>query len=311
MIVIAGGTGFLGRPLAAMLAAEGHPVTVLTRSAATATSGRDAARAAPGSIAQLEWRPDGTTGPWSRALDGADAVINLAGESIAARRWTAAQKIRLIASRLQATKSLVEAIARSTRPPAVFVSASAIGYYGDRGGDVLTEPSPPGRDFLAELCVQWEREAMHANGPRTRVALIRTGIVLDANGGALAKMLPPFKAFVGGPLGSGRQFMSWIHRSDWLALVRWMTSHDLVGGPINATAPEPVTNADFSSALGRALHRPSLLPAPAFALRLLLGEMADPLLLASQRVLPARAEALGFQFSYPTLQPALQAIVAG
>lgn len=190
-------------------------------------------------------------------------------------------------------------------------SASAIGYYGDRGNEELTEASDPGDDFLARLCVRWEREAMRANSPQTRVVLIRTGIVLDPDGGALARMLPPFRAGVGGPLGSGRQYMSWIHRNDWVSLVRWMITNDLVGGPINATAPEPVTNKDFSRTLGRALHRPSLLRAPAFALRLLLGEMTDPLLLASQRVLPARADALGFQFAYPRLEPALQALLAG
>jgi uncharacterized protein len=311
MIVIAGGTGFLGRPLAAALAAGGHAVTVLTRHHADRGGGPPAApRAAAGSIVQVDWRPDGTTGPWIRAIDGADAVVSLAGESIAARRWTARQKTRLGESRLLATKSLVDAIAAAASPPKVFISGSAIGYYGDRGDEVLSEPSAPGRDFLAELCVQWERAAMRANNPRTRATLIRTGIVLHSTGGALAKMLPPFKAFVGGPLGSGQQYMSWIHRDDWVALVSWAITNDLVGGPINATAPEPVTNLEFSRALGRALHRPSLLPTPASALRLLLGEMADSLLLASQRVIPARAEDLGFQFSHPRLEPALESLFA-
>lgn len=311
MIVIAGGTGFLGRPLAASLAAGGHAVTVLTRPRADGRGNPPASpRAASGSIVQVEWHPDGTTGPWMRAIDGAAGVVNLAGESIAARRWTASQKARLVESRVLATRSLVDAIAAAASPPKVFISGSAIGYYGDRGDEVLSEPSAPGRDFLAELCVQWEREAMRANSARTRAALIRTGIVLHSTGGALAKMLPPFKAFAGGPLGSGQQYMSWIHRDDWVGLVSWAITNDLVGGPINATAPEPVTNLEFSKALGRALHRPSLLPAPAVALRLLLGEMADSLLLASQRVIPARAEELGFQFSYPRLEPALEHLFA-
>jgi hypothetical protein len=307
LVVIAGGTGFLGQPLATALASEGHAVTVLTRKGAPRSA---AQRPTPGSVAQVEWNPDGSLGPWSQTLDGATAVINLAGESIAARRWTAAQKARLIDSRRGATRSLVAAIGSSREPPPVFISASAIGYYGDRGEEALTETSGPGTDFLATLAVEWERLALQAQSPRTRVALVRTGIVLDPHGGALGRMILPFKAFVGGPLGSGMQYMSWIHRGDWLALVRWMTINDAASGPINATAPAPVTNTEFSRELGRALGRPSLLPAPAFALRLLLGEMADPLLLTSQRVLPARAGSLGFQFSYPNLGPALQALLS-
>ena len=307
MIVIAGGTGFLGRPLAARLAADGHAVTVLTRTTTSGTSGHNSSRPAGSSIGYLEWQPDGTTGPWSRAIEGAGAVVNLAGESIAAR-WTTTHKTRILESRLNATKSLVAAITAARQPPPLFVSASAVGYYGDRGEEVLTEQSAPGRDFLADVCVQWEREAMRADSPRTRVAVVRSGMALDPSGGALAKMLPPFKMFVGGPLGSGRQFMSWIHRSDWVALVRWIITNATVGGVVNATAPEPVTNATFAKTLGRALHRPSLLPAPAFALRMLVGEMADGMLLASQRAMPACAETLGFPFSYPRLELALDSL---
>ena len=308
MIVIAGGTGFLGRALAAALADGGQSITVLTR---TGPAGRPPTRTASGSIVHVEWRPDGTGGNWMSAIDGADAIVNLAGESIAAGRWTTSRKAGLIESRLRATTSLVNAIGALRKPPAVFVSASAIGYYGDRGDEMLTEGSTPGSDFLAELCVRWEREAMRAKSDRTRVALIRTGIVLDVKGGALAKLLPPFKLFVGGPLGSGRQYMSWIHLVDWVRLVRWTIGRDLAVGPINATAPGPVTNREFSKALGAALHRPSLLTTPAFALRVLLGEMAGPLLLSSQRVLPAHAVQLGFQFSYPRLEAALQSWFAG
>jgi uncharacterized protein (TIGR01777 family) len=307
LIVIAGGTGFLGKPLSTALAAEGHAIVVLSRKGTS----RDARHLpSPGSIAFVEWNPDGTEGSWGPVLDGAAAVINLAGESIASRRWTAAQKARIVDSRRNATRSLVAAISNTRNPPHVFVSASAIGYYGDRGNEILTEESPPGSDFLANLAVEWERHASQAQNPQTRVVLVRTGIVLDPHGGALPRMITPFKAFVGGPLGSGRQYMSWIHRGDWLSLVRWIVSNDALSGPVNLTAPTPVTNAEFSKELGRALGRPSLLPAPAFGLRLLLGEMADPLLLASQRVLPSRAESLGFQFSYPQLQPALQALLS-
>jgi hypothetical protein len=306
LIVIAGGTGFLGQPLATSLAAEGHAVVVLTRRRVAPAPGHPTA----GSIGYVEWSPDGTLGPWSRTLEGAGALINLAGESIAARRWTPTHKAQIVDSRRGATKSLVAAIGGAHQPPRVFLSASAVGYYGDRGDEVLTEQSPPGTDFLANVAVEWEHWAAGAQSPQTRVALLRTGIVLDPHGGALARMILPFKAFVGGPLGSGRQFMSWIHRGDWLALVRWITTNEAMSGPINMTAPEPVTNAEFSKELGRALGRPGLLPAPAFALRIILGEMADPLLLASQRVLPARAESLGFQFSYPRLGPALHALLS-
>jgi uncharacterized protein (TIGR01777 family) len=305
LIAIAGGTGFLGQPLATSLAAEGHAIVVLTRS----TPRNASSPPSPGSMTHVEWKPDGRADSWSRALEGAGAVINLAGESLASRRWSSAQKARIVDSRRNATTSLVAAIGSLRKPPAVFVSASAIGYYGDRGDEILTEQSAPGSDFLSNLAVEWERHALQAENPQTRVALVRTGIVLDPHGGALARMVVPFKAFVGGPLGSGRQYMSWIHRGDWLALLRWMITNESAAGPINATAPTPVTNAEFSKQLGRALGRPSLLPAPAFALRLLLGEMADPLLLASQRVLPARAESLAFQFSYPQLGPALDALL--
>lgn len=304
MIVIAGGTGFLGRPLATALSADGRQVTVLTRKRPPGTP-------ASGSIAHVEWHPEDERGAWTTLIDGAEAIVNLAGESIVSGRWTTGRKVRLVESRLQATRSLAGAISAATNPPPVFVSASAIGYYGDRGDEVLTEASAPGNDFLADLCVQWEREATRAKSERTRVALIRTGIVLDTAGGALRKMLPPFKMFAGGPLGSGQQYMSWIHLTDWVRLVRWMIGTDRASGPINATAPAPVANREFSKALGAALHRPSLLPAPAFALRLLLGEMADSLLLASQRVLPARAAELGFPFSYPRLEPALHSLFAG
>ena len=185
------------------------------------------------------------------------------------------------------------------------INASAIGYYGDRGDETLTEDAGPGRDFLAELGVEWEREALAAGQGGARVVLLRTGIVLDPREGALAKMLTPFRLSAGGPFGSGRQFMSWIHRDDWVSLARWAVETPGVRGPLNLTAPDPVTNADFARALGRALHRPAVVPAPGFALTLLLGEMAGPLLLHSQRVVPAKALAAGFRFAHPDLDEAL------
>jgi len=299
-IVIAGGSGFLGRPLAAALARDGHEIVVLTR-------GGGAARG----LAQLrsvEWTPDGETGPWSTDIDGAGAVVNLAGESIAGRRWSDAQKQRILDSRVKATRSLVAAVRTAAAPPPVLVSGSAVGYYGPLGDEVATEDTPPGSDFLAHVCVQWEAEAMRAANTRTRVVCIRTGIVLEQDGGALPQMLPPFKFGAGGPVGSGRQYWPWIHRDDWIALVRWAIQTRDAADALNATAPNPVTNAEFARALGRAMHRPAFMPAPAFALRLMLGEMADALLLSGQRAVPARAERLGFGFRYPRLDEALGAI---
>ena len=299
-IVIAGGTGFLGRPLAERLVAEGHDVVILTRRAASELPAR-----------AVVWSPGGDVGhagAWANEIDGANAVINLAGESIAGRRWSAAHKQQILDSRLHATRSLAAAIARASRPPSVFASGSAVGYYGPLGDEVAVETTPAGSDFLAQVCQQWEAEANRAASPRTRVVCIRTGLVLERDGGALPQMLPPFKFGVGGPVGSGRQYWPWIHRTDWIDLVRWAIRTDAAAGPLNATAPEPVRNAEFAHALGRALHRPSFMPAPAFALRLLLGEMADALLLSGQRAIPATAGTLGFSFTYTRIDDALGAI---
>ncbi|MGH9349052.1 MAG: TIGR01777 family oxidoreductase [Vicinamibacterales bacterium] len=294
-IVVAGGTGFLGRALGERLRQDGHDVRVLSRRAAS-----------PGDIA---WSPDGSTGAWAKALDDADAVVNLAGESIAGGRWTAARKARIRDSRIRATRSLVTAIQQAARPPAVLLSGSAVGYYGPRGDEPLTEQAPAGDDFLAGVCRDWEAEALRA-ASTTRVVLLRTGLVLDKDGGALPQMALPFKLFGGGPVGSGRQFYSWIHRGDWVGLVRWALGAGRVSGPLNLTAPNPLPNREFAKTLGRVLRRPSFMPAPGVVLRVALGEMADALLLAGQRVLPAEAQAQGYRFEYPTLEPALRAIYA-
>ena len=299
-IVIAGGTGFLGRPLARALAADGREVVVLTR--------RPSAPPATPEARFVTWRPEGIGGAWAAEIDGAGAVVNLAGESIAARRWSSTQKQRILDSRLQATRSLAEAVRSAARPPLAFVSGSAVGYYGPLGDEIVTEATPAGSDFLAGVCAKWESEAAHAGGTGTRVACMRTGLVIERDGGALPRMLLPFRLGAGGPLGSGRQYMPWIHRDDWVALVRWAIDTPAALGPINATAPRPVTNQEFSRALGRALHRPAFMPAPAFALRLALGEMADALLLSGQRAVPAKAEHLGFRFRYTLLDEALGAI---
>ncbi len=306
-IVVAGGTGFLGRPLCETLAADGHAVVVLTRSASRASSSLSSLSSLSRTVAisAVDWSPDGRVGAWASVVDGADAVVNLTGESIGARRWSKAQKARIRDSRMLATRSVVAAIKAAPRPPAVLINASAIGYYGDRGAEQLTETSTPGSGFLADLCVEWEHEATRAATASTRVTLIRNGLVLE-RGGVLDRMLLPFKLFAGGPVGSGRQYMSWIHRTDWIDLVRWaLTDSSAPSGPLNGTAPTPATNAEFSKALGHALGRPSWLPAPAFALRLALGEMADELLLNGQRVLPSRPLELGFQFKFPKIDHAL------
>ena len=322
-IVIAGGSGFLGRPLAAALTADGHDVVTLTRVApaprganrstkpsAFAEASADGRSLGGGWSAErsVPWIPDGSTGPWAAQIDAAGAVVNLAGESIAGRRWTAAHKQRILDSRVQATRSLVAAIRGAATPPPVFVSGSAVGYYGPLGDEIVTEETRPGSDFLAGVCVQWETEAARAASDRTRVVGIRTGLVLERNGGALPEMLPPFRFGAGGPVGSGRQYWPWIHRTDWIALVQWVLRRPDASGVFNATAPNPVTNADFARALGRAMHRPAFMPAPAFALRLMLGEMADALLLSGQRAVPARAEHLGFRFRYAHVDEALRAI---
>jgi uncharacterized protein (TIGR01777 family) len=306
-IVVAGGTGFLGSALVEALAREDHEVVVLSRRAPEAPPpgqvwGHRTGVTHAGWIVDQEER-------WAHVLDGADVLVNLAGESIAARRWTPAQKGRLAESRLGTVRALGRALARVAAPPRLFANASAVGYYGSRDDEILTEESPPGRGFLSDLCVQWE-EAARAAAPRgTRVVLLRTGLVLDRGGGALGSMLTPFRLGLGGPLGSGRQYMPWIHRADWVRLVAWLLArHD--EGPFNLTAPEPVTNEAFTRALAQAIGRPAFLRAPAFALRLALGEMADALLLSGQRAIPARAQALGFAFTYPALPAALHAILA-
>jgi uncharacterized protein (TIGR01777 family) len=288
-------------------AEEGHDVRVLTRALPPGESRHDPGTGVPG-VTRVGWKPDGQSGPWAVTLDGADAVINLAGEGIGDKRWTPQRKALLFDSRIAPTRSLVAAIAATVVPPPVFISGSAVGYYGPSDDQPKTEASPAGDDFLAHICEDWEAEARRAESAATRVVLLRSGVVLERAGGALPKLIKPFRLFAGGPIGSGRQYMSWIHRIDWVEMVRWVVETPTIAGPLNATAPEPVTNRDFSRALGRALHRPSLLPAPGFAVSLVLGEMAGPLVLTGQRVLPARARSMGFHFRYPDINQAFRGI---
>jgi hypothetical protein len=293
-VVVTGGTGFLGKALLESLRVDGHAVTVMTRRPATAPD-------------EVQWNPASVTGEWVRAFAGAAAVVNLAGEPIAEGRWTRERKRRILASRVDATRAVVAALRATGTRGATLLSGSAVGYYGTERRETLDESSPPGDDFLASVCRGWEAEALRASAD-ARVVLLRTGFVVAREGGALPQLALPFRFFAGGPVGSGRQVMSWIHRDDWVAMVRWALSTATVHGPINLTAPAPVTNREMATAIGRALHRPSLIPAPAFALRLALGEMADALILNGQRVLPQAAQSGGFKFRYETIDAALAQI---
>jgi uncharacterized protein (TIGR01777 family) len=296
-IVVAGGSGLLGESLSTACVAAGDEVVVLSRRARPAREG----------VSTAVWDPGGDPAAWAGVLDGADALVNLAGTSIAGGRWSNRRKVEIWDSRLQTTRALAKAMGLVAAPPAHVVSGSAVGYYGSRGDEVLTEDAAPGSDFLARLCVAWEQAGQGMTSERTSVACIRTGLVLARDGGALPRMALPFKLGAGGVVGDGSQYMSWIHLDDWVRLVRHLLAH-AASAAWNLTAPNPVTNAEFTRALGKTLRRPTLVPAPAFALRLALGEMADALLLASQRVMPAQALAAGFEFRYPTIETALAAI---
>ena len=301
-IALSGGTGFIGKALVAHLRARGDDVIVWTRDPARAPAGVTAVRA------DLE-----NPGPWQDVVDGLDGIVHLAGESIGDKRWTAREKQLIRDSRIETARHVVEAIERAERKPRVLVSASAVDYYAyahpPLDDDEVTESDPPGETFLARVCRDWEREARAAEA-NARVVLLRTGLVLAAGGGALAQLALPFHFFAGGPMGSGQQVMSWIHRDDWLAMVSWLLADASVSGPVNLTAPHPVTNREMADAIGRALHRPSLLPAPAFALRLALGEMADAMILNGQRVLPRVAQERGFAFRFARVDDSLRAIYA-
>jgi len=300
-IVISGGTGFIGRPLCAALCQEGHRVTILTRRKAAAH------RSCGPTVTAVEW--DGReAGAWKHCLDGADAVINLAGAPIADGRWTDARKRLLTESRVLSTCLLVEALSRCASKPRTLISASGIGYYGVGDDRVLDESAVRGQGFLADLCLAWEAEALRAAEVGVQVVLLRTGMVLEQDGGALPKMLLPFRLFVGGPIMPGTQWVSWIHRRDHIGLIQWLLATPSISGPVNAVAPEAVTMNRFCDALGRVLHRPSWLPVPGFALDIALGELGT-LMTTGQRISPAKALSGGYDFHYPTLEPALRAIM--
>jgi uncharacterized protein (TIGR01777 family) len=297
--LVTGATGFVGPRLLRLL---DRPIVV--------SRNPDRARSSIGHLADRIVRWDPMEGPPPpEAFEGVDAVLHLAGESVAEGRWTTAQKARIRDSRIVGTRHLVQGIAQAASKPAVLVSASAVGYYGDRGDEELTETARPADDFLARVCIDWEHEALAAEKAGVRVVTARTGIVLGAGGGALAKMLTPFKLGGGGPLGNGRQWMPWIHVADLARLYVHAAECQAIRGPMNAVAPNPVRNLEFTKALGRALHRPAFIPAPYFGLRLLFGEFAQ-VLFASQRVLPRVALDTGFVFQFPEIAGALGEILS-
>lgn len=295
-ILITGATGFIGQPLCRELVGKGHEILAVSRSPEKA---RDTL-------------PDGAD-VRERVSDfadaAADAVINLAGEPIAEGRWTDDKKRRIVESRVQATREVVELCGKLDSPPKVLVNGSAMGYYGDQGDRDVTEDTAPNHEFAHEICDRWETEARKAESHGVRVAIARIGLVLDTGGGMLAKTLTPFKLGVGGRLGDGRQYMPWIHRDDMVRILVFLLERDDLSGPFNASAPNPVTNAEFTQALANQLHRPAVLPAPAIALKLAFGEMSR-LLLTGAKMLPKRLDEAGFEFEYPELRHALAEILA-
>ena len=300
-VVVTGGTGFIGRALCGSLSRNGHRVTLLTR------KGRAASQVFGPVVTTVEWNGR-DPGVWEETLEGADAVINLAGAPLADARWTDARKRLLTDTRVQLTRRLVEAISRRSAKPSVLISASGIGYYGPSDSRVLSEAAPQGEGFLADLCIAWEGEARRAAEFGTRVVLLRTGMVLERDGGALPKMLLPFRLYLGGPIMPGTQWVSWIHRNDHVGLIEWALKTPTVSGPINAVAPEPETMQAFCETLGRVLRRPCWLPVPETVLSLALGELGT-VMTTGQRVSPQKALAGGYVFQYPSLEAALRAIL--
>ena len=301
-VLITGGTGLIGRPLSAALVADGHDVTVLTRDP-------QKVKDMPAGVKLAAWDGQSAHG-WGELADGAGAIINLAGENLSGGRWTKEMKQKIRQSRTRAGKAVMEAIAAAAVKPKVLVQSSAVGYYGTATGDKpLTETDAAGNDFLAKVCFDWEHSTAGASRLGVRRPVLRTGVVLANEGGAFPKLLLPFKFFAGGPLGSGKQWLPWIHIEDEVRAIQFALTNEAADGPINLAAPNPVTNSEIAKKLGEILGRPSFLPAPGFALQTVLGEMSV-LVLEGQRAVPGKLQALGFQFKYPTIEPALRQLLA-
>ena len=296
-ILISGGSGLVGRALARELESAGHRCDILSRAPQQSLGAFDRAEVHPWDARSVE--------PLLDLMKGADAVVHLAGENLGAGLWTERRKQRIRDSRVDSTQAIAEAILRIDTPPAVLVQASAVGFYGPRGDEEVAEDAPAGDDFLAMLCRDWEDASERVSAAGVRRVVVRSGLVLSGSGGVLPRMTLPFRLFVGGPAGSGRQWISWIHLADEAAAIRFLVEEHSAKCVFNLTASSPVTNREFSRSLGKVLHRPSLLPVPAFALRGVLGEMAD-LVLTGQRAVPQRLHELGFRFRFPELEPALE-----
>ena len=297
-VAVTGASGMVGRALCRALQAEGHGVLAVTRGEA------------PPGTQRVAWRGAESAGSaWAAPLRDAEAVVHLAGSSIASGRWTPARKREILQSRERATRTLIAALQEQGAHPKAFVSMSAVGYYGMDPERTFTEEDPPGEDFLARVCALWEDAALGAKALRSRVALLRLGVVLSGDGGMLARLMTPYRLGLGGPVGSGRQWVSWIAQEDVVGLILHALSDPSAEGPINATSPKPVRNREFAQALGAALHRPAALPLPAFAVRLAFGEMGETVLLSGQRVLPGGALSLGYRFRAESIGEALRGIL--
>ncbi|MFC1975611.1 TIGR01777 family oxidoreductase [Chloroflexota bacterium] len=295
-VIITGGTGLIGRALTHSLINDRHEVIVLTRNP-------EEVNLPVGAIAE-QWNGRSTDG-WSHWVDGANAIVNLAGAGVADSRWTANRKALIRDSRLDAGRAVVQVVKKAEQKPEVVIQSSAVGYYGPRGNSVITEEAVPGADFLAKVCVDWEASTASVENMGVRRAILRTGVVLSKSGGALPKMALPFKFFVGGPIGSGKQWLSWIHMADEIAAIRFLIEKKEAAGRFNLAAPNPLTNIDFGRTIGKVMGRPAVMPTPAFALKLAFGELSTTLL-TGQRVLPQRLQELGFDFQFSEAEEALK-----
>jgi uncharacterized protein len=299
-IIITGGTGLIGKPLSAALLNEGHEVIILSRNPAQR-------KGIPPGVRLERWDGQSADG-WGTLADGAGAIINLAGEGIADGRWSEERKQRILASRVNAGKAVVQAIAQAQQKPGVLIQASAVGYYGPRGDEIITEESAPGADFLSRVCFEWEASTAPASQQGVRRPVLRTGIVFSNDGGAFPRLVLPFHLFAGGPVGSGKQWYPWIHIDDEVRAIQFLLNHPTATGPFNLSAPEPLTNKALAREIGKVMNRPAFLPAPSFGLQIVFGEMST-VVLDGQRAIPKRLQELGFQFKYPTAEAALRALL--